>query len=228
MSSGSLSTVVDMMTAYGIGWIWSGNPWSLISKTHSIDPVSSPLLSKIFGYRRFPGLGMVTTSFLAICNESIAQRSANLQIELYGSSFNLHEYLPIDSWFRAVLVHYPTLLGLLLLALSPIRWLLKKLIPSPGTGPDLAAAGVERQTFTAVGIPKSPEGTTVKATLHYEGSLYYCSALMGVEAASLILVDDDTPAHRYGGGILTPATLGMAYVEKLRKAGIKFNIESLA
>jgi short subunit dehydrogenase-like uncharacterized protein len=212
------------MSTYGTSWIWPGNPWSLTSTPNRPTSNSAPLLTRAFGYRSFPGLGIVTTSFLAICNESIAHRSASLLPETYGPKFNLHEFLPAPNFFAAAFVHILTKLGILLLALPPVRWILNTLIPAAGTGPDLATAHVERQHFQAIGTPENPEGKPVKAQFLYEGSLYYCSAFMGVEAASVILGSEDYPARKIGGGVLTSATLGMPYVEKLRKVGAVIDV----
>jgi len=185
------------------------------------------MLSRLFGYKNLPGLGIVTTSFLAICNESIAHRSAALLPEIYGPKFHLHESLPAPNFLAAVFVHILTKLGILLLALPPIRWIMKSLVPAAGTGPDLATADVERQQFLAIGTPANPEGKRAKAQFIYEGSLYYCSAFMGVQAALVILGNEDTPAQKIGGGILTPAMLGMPFIEGIRQAGAKIDVELL-
>lgn len=225
MSGGSVATVVSLMSTYGTSWIWPGNPWSLTPSPKRETSSTPPFLSRLFGYRKLPGLGVVTTSFLAIANESIAHRSASLLSELYGPKFHFHEFLPAPNFFAAVFIHILTKLGILLLALSPIRWIMKSLIPTPGTGPDLATADVERQHFQVIGTPANPEGKRIKGRFLYEGSLYYCSAFMGVEAASVVLGGEETPAHRIGGGILTSATLGMPYIEKLRAAGAQIDVE---
>ena len=86
---------------------------------------------------------------------------------------------------------------------------------------------MEKQTFCAIGSPAKAGGQKVKASFVYEGSLYGCSAFMGVEAASVILGNEITPAHVIRGGILTPALLGMPYVEKLRNAGVQLLVETL-
>lgn len=227
MSGGSLATIASVMSTYGTSWIWPGNPWSLTPKSERQTPKPTPLTSRLFGYRNLNGLGTATTSFLAICNESIAHRSASILPEIYGPDFHLHEYLPAPNFFTAAFVHIMTKIGILILALPLFRWLLKSLIPAPGTGPDLATAHVERQLCEAVGMPANSEGKSMKAHFLYEGSLYYCSAVMGIEAASVILGSEQVPAHQIGGGILTPATLGMPYIEKLRKAGAQIDVELL-
>ena len=230
MSAGSLNTVMSLMSSYGTHWIWPGNPWSLTAtptshhQSHSRAP---SLLSALFGYKNIPHLGIVTTSFLAICNESIAHRSASLLPEIYGPQFQQHEYLPAANFFAAAFVQFLTKLGILLLSLSPFRRLMSSLLPAAGTGPDLAKAHVERQHFQAIGTPINVDGKKVKGRFLYEGSLYYCSAAMGVEAAVVLLGGEETPAHGIGGGVLTPAMLGMPFVEKVRKVGTEIEVELL-
>ncbi|KFY89419.1 hypothetical protein V500_05705 [Pseudogymnoascus sp. VKM F-4518 (FW-2643)] len=227
MSGGSFNTVLSLIQTYGIGWILFGNPWSLSATSQRRKPNSAPLLSRIFGYRSIQGFGAVTTSFLAISNESIAHRSSSLMPKIYGPDFNFHEYLPTTGPFAGVLAHLILRLVMLIISFPPIQWLAAKyLIPESGTGPDLAtAAKSERQEFLAIGTPSKSKGDQVSARYVYKGSLYYCSALMGVEAA-LSILGEKTYAHEIGGGILTPATLGMPFIERLRNAGIKIEVDA--
>lgn len=98
------------------------------------------------------------------------------------------------------------------------------LIPPGGTGPDLKEALVERQVFRAIGSPANGSCGKVEAVFSYEGSLYYCSAAMGAEAARVLLGNEKTTAHEIGGGVLTPATLGMPFVERIRAIGAKLEV----
>ncbi|OBT64338.1 hypothetical protein VE03_06742 [Pseudogymnoascus sp. 23342-1-I1] len=227
MSGGSFNTILSLIQTYGVGWILFGNPWSLSATSQQRKPNPAPLLSRVFGYRSIPGFGDVTTSFLAISNESIAHRSSSLMPKIYGPDFNFHEYLPTTGPFAGVLAHLILRLVMLVISFPPVQWLAAKyLIPASGTGPDLAtAAESERQEFLAIGAPSKSEGGQVSARYVYEGSLYYCSALMGVEAA-LSILGDKTYAHEIGGGILTPATLGLPFIERLRNAGIKIEVDA--
>lgn len=229
MSGGSLSTVLSLIETYGTSWISPGDPFNLSFNSPPTSNYKLPLVSRLFGYRSIPVLGKVTTSFLAICNESVTHRSASLLPEIYGYSFHTHEYLPISSGVSAVFVHVFTKLAIYLLAFPPLRWFLRSIIPTPGTGPDLAKANTEKQTFEAIGTPVSREGRQVKGKFVYEGSLYYCSAMMGVEAARVLLENDDAhvPARQLGGGILTPATLGVRFVERLRDHGVVLGVSDL-
>ena len=227
MSDGSLSTVLSLMSTYGISWLLPGNPWSLTSKSRATKTRSTSLFSGIFGCKKIPVLGEVTTSFLAICNESIIHRSASLLPKVYGQRFSFYKYAPVPNIWTAVLIHVLTRLGALLLAFPLLRWGLWKVILTPGSGPDLTTANIEKQTFRVVGNSAAADGRKVEASFVYEGSLYGCSAYMGVEAALVILGGEETPIHRIGGGIMTPALLGVTFVEKLRKAGAKLTTETL-
>jgi short subunit dehydrogenase-like uncharacterized protein len=228
MSAGSLNTVVSLMSTYGISWIFPGNPWSLTPGPKPTNiPSTSTIISQLFGYRSIEGLGICTTSFLAICNEAIAHRSAALLPQVYGSGFHFHEFLPVQNLFAAVLVHFLTRFGLLMLAFPPLRTLFRCCIPRAGTGPDLATGHVEKQVFHAVGTQNNDGGAKMEAKFIYDGSLYYCSAAMGTEAALVILGSEKVAAHEIGGGILTPATLGMPFVERLRNMGARLEVQKV-
>ena len=42
--------------------------------------------------------------------------------------------------------------------------------------------------------------------------------------AAITLLRDETLAGKIGGGFLTPATLGGAYLDRLQKAGVKLEV----
>lgn len=56
--------------------------------------------------------------------------------------------------------------------------------------------------------------------MRWEGSMYYLTGVCLAEAA-ITIARSKTQAHELGGGILTPATLGAPYLERLQKAGLK-------
>jgi short subunit dehydrogenase-like uncharacterized protein len=216
------------MSTYGISWILLGNLWSLTQAPRAANaPSTTPFLSHIFGYRNIPGLGTLTTTFFAICNESIVHRSAALLSEIYGPNFLLHEFLPVAKFFAAVLFHFLTRLGLLMVSFPPLRALIRLLIPPAGTGPDLSTTGVQKQGFHTVGTLANKNSKKVEAKFSYEGSLYYCSAAMGIEASLVILSDEKISTDEIGGGILTPATLGMPFVERLRNIGAVLEVKTV-
>ena len=65
--------------------------------------------------------------------------------------------------------------------------------------------------------PSDPK--RVMGRMRYDGSMYYLTGMLLAEAA-ITIARDQTPAHKMGGGLLTPATLGEAYLERVRKGGL--------
>ena len=55
--------------------------------------------------------------------------------------------------------------------------------------------------------------------MRYDGSMYYLTGMLLAEAA-ITIAREETPAHKMGGGLLTPATLGEGYLERVRKGGL--------
>ncbi|KAI7660661.1 hypothetical protein KC318_g9939, partial [Hortaea werneckii] len=45
--------------------------------------------------------------------------------------------------------------------------------------------------------------------------------------AAITIAREKTQAHELGGGVLTPATLGAPYLERLQKAGLKTEVKTL-
>jgi len=60
----------------------------------------------------------------------------------------------------------------------------------------------------------------------FDGGLYHLTGIFASEAA-ITLLRDDTLAKQIGGGFLTPATLGGAYIERLQKAGVKIDVRMM-
>jgi short subunit dehydrogenase-like uncharacterized protein len=45
--------------------------------------------------------------------------------------------------------------------------------------------------------------------------------------AAITLLKDDVVAKKLGGGVLTPATLGQPFIDRLHNAGFKFETKML-
>ena len=56
--------------------------------------------------------------------------------------------------------------------------------------------------------------------------MYHFTGVALAESA-LVLSREKTLAHELGGGILTPATLGATYLERLQKAGLQVEMKML-
>ena len=63
--------------------------------------------------------------------------------------------------------------------------------------------------------------------MRYDGSMYFLTGMLLAEAAITIARDEKTLAHSLGGGVLTPATLGEPYLERVKKGGLKTEIRMM-
>lgn len=57
--------------------------------------------------------------------------------------------------------------------------------------------------------------------IRWDGGAYYFTGVLLAHAA-MSLLKDETEAKKFGGGLLTPATLGEPFVERLVAAGLRF------
>ena len=81
--------------------------------------------------------------------------------------------------------------------------------------------------FKSVGIADTPKAERAAGIIKFAGSMYYLTGLALAEAAMVILRGGETDAKKLGGGILTPATLGDEYLERLRKAGVTVEVNMM-
>ena len=112
------------------------------------------------------------------------------------------------------------------LAIPPMRWLIKKLVYKPGEGPTKEDTSKDHIEWRGIATADTPQQQRAWAKLRFEGSTYHITAILMVEAAITIL-RDETEAHKIGGGIITPETLGQAYIDRIGRAGIKMETKML-
>jgi short subunit dehydrogenase-like uncharacterized protein len=160
---------------------------------------------------------------MGMVNTRVVRRSAMLAAEAgtpYGPRFAYREFLAMRSRFQATAMAVG-LAGAQLALASPLRPLVKRRLPAPGTGPseesrrngwfrvDLVGRGEDgRRAFGLVKDQGDP-GNTVTVKCLCEAAL-----ALAVDGAKL-------PGGPARGGILTPATgLGEVLVERLRARGM--------
>lgn len=143
----------------------------------------------------------------------------------YGPNFTFSPYMTVRNSFLGILVHVAVTFGPLFLLISPLRWLLKKMVTQPGLGPTKEDAQNEILEYRAIGLPDGPSSEKAFGRLLYEGSLYELTAKFLAEGAATILQDDNI--HELGGGILTPAMLGEGFIERLKNAGVTIQTKLL-
>jgi short subunit dehydrogenase-like uncharacterized protein len=147
--------------------------------------------------------------------------------ELYAPNFRFQEFAMSRNAFLGVVADAG--LGAIDIGLSirPIRWLAQKFAAyAPGDGPpekslaesQTALQGVATADQQGKGAENKPGKASGKLT--YKGGPYDMSGLLPAEAA-MILLDQKYIPVAGKGGIVTPAFLGQAYIDRLQKAGVK-------
>jgi short subunit dehydrogenase-like uncharacterized protein len=222
MGGGSVATVLSTVQTYGIGWMFRPDPFCMLPKSAMLQRLAG--LPK--GGSKHEELGYLTTSLVGASNSAVVRRSAYLQPEVYGENFTHQEYLPTTGAFAAILTTILTKLLVLLLALSPIRALARKLSFEPGSGPDWREnAKLERVDLDAVG--KGVDGTKVRGKFVWRGAIVHVSAILVAEAAAALVDMSKNGADAGKGGMTTPSFLGTPLVEKLKAQGCQFDVETL-
>ena len=228
-SGGTLSTILTIQGAYGLkGIARAMRPWAMSPIPGPKSEKSTPLQAKLFGVRNVPGLGVVTRSIAGAINTAIVQRSWGLldKGNYYGSRFQYNEYMTVRNALVGALAHWAFMLGAVVISLSPLRWLLQKLVYAPGEGDSRENTSKESIEWRAVAIAdedaRNPK--RARARFYWKGGHYYLTGLLLAEAAMVIL-RDRKPEEQHAGGVLTPATLGQPFVDRMRSAGITLDVE---
>ncbi|KAJ6593216.1 Saccharopine dehydrogenase-domain-containing protein [Mycena capillaripes] len=208
---------------------------------YSISPsVGTPSPRRPLIYRLFlPDTGRTLTGgmyFMGATDRALVQRSWGLlEAEAaqdkthlhYGPAFKYDEFFITGGAVRAVLMTLGMAIGAGIMLITPLRWLLKKVLPKPGEGP---SESVRKNGFlkvtnltTAVPTPERATPLQAKTVMVGQGDPGYLltSVLISEAALSLALTPRETlPAIGRRGGVLTPATaLGDVLVDRLVASG---------
>ncbi|KIW17652.1 hypothetical protein PV08_04847 [Exophiala spinifera] len=225
ISAGSLSSILEVVTHYGISPLLFPDPYRLCST--SKKPRSPTTRKPFLGHCKDERLGHLATSFGAPGNEAVVYRSQHLQPSVYGDRVSYHEFMPASSAFQAIMIHVFTRFMIILLCFGPVRALIGYLKPAPGTGPSKEVSQGEK--IEVIAVTKNERDLLAKYSFH--GPMYFHSALLAAEAAMALLdlwgADEQDRAGEDGErqyGILTPSCLGMPFVSKLKKAGVKIEV----
>jgi short subunit dehydrogenase-like uncharacterized protein len=109
------------------------------------------------------------------------------------------------------------------LALPPTRFVLDRVLPSPGDGPDEQAR--ERGHFAIDVHARTSSGRRLVCRIRAQGDPGYkaTAVMLGESALALALDADRLPA---AAGVLTPATaMGTVLADRLRAAGHTYAVE---
>lgn len=184
------------------------------------------------GVRRDPDLPGFTAPFvMAAINTRVVRRSNALLGYRYGRDFRYSEAQGFPLNARGLLTATGMTLGiagfLAASMLSPTRALLQqRVLPKPGQGPDEAARKAGKFTVRLVGKGEhAGQPYVVRAQVKGTSDPGYGETAKMLSESALCLALDGAQLSA-PGGILTPASgMGMRLVERLRSAGMTFEIE---
>ena len=232
-SGGTLATVLTIQNAYGFkGIARASRPWAMSSIPGPKSLKRTSFLTKLFGVRTIPGLGVVTTSIAGTTNRAIVQRSWSLldQGNYYGLRFQYNEYMTVRNALVGAIAHFALMLGAVALSLGPVRWLVQKFVYAPGEGDSKENTKKEVVEWRALATADEDSSEPKRAfgRFRWEGGHYYLTGLLLAEAAMVILRDRKAGRDQNVGGVLTPATLGQPFIDRMRQAGIILEVGLIA
>lgn len=176
-------------------------------------------------------IGRWTGPFLmAAVNTRVVRRSNALLDGAYGPSFRYAESQTFPNMLSASMMTAGLGAFAAGLMVEPVRKMLqKRVLPKPGEGPSKEAreAGFFKVRLVGETEP-DPNARKLKLKGLVEGTSdpgYGETAKMLAESAMCLALDQGSLDARFG--VLTPATgMGMVLVERLRRAGMTFSVES--
>ena len=196
---------------------------------HSPDEIKLNLDSQAARYD--PDVNAWIAPFImAVTNERIVRRSAALfeQWQMpYGPGFHYHEFQKFTARSKFKAKAASRMLGAFegMMKRPFTRWMLKSLVPKPGSGP--SEKTMNHGWFRCELVGTSVDGRKVRGVIGDQGDpgnratvKFVCEA-----ALSLALNSGELPGGAQRGGVLTPAAaFGEVLAERLRKAGMKIEI----
>jgi len=198
-----------------------GNPYALNPKG-----VRGPDKGDQTGVRFDKDFDMWTAPFLmAAINTRIVRRGHALMGLPWGEDFRYSEVMSTGKgakgWSRALAFAGGTVAFMGAIAIPFTRPLVEKRLPSPGEGPsqDTRDKGFFKTRLVALG-----DGEAVRGLVADKRDPGYGSTAVMLSESALCLALDGAQLQSEGG-IRTPAaTMGMRLVERLRAAGMTFEI----
>jgi short subunit dehydrogenase-like uncharacterized protein len=166
---------------------------------------------------------------MAAINTRIVRRSNALLGYGWGNDFRYSECQAFAKgpagFFGALATTSGIGAFMVLAALGPTRSLLKGMVPAPGEGPSKEARDAGFFVVKLVGLPEGSGGAKLLATVRGKSDPGYGETAKMLGESAVCLAKDDLNAQ---GGVLTPASsMGMTLVERLRRAGMTFDVEEM-
>lgn len=198
------------------------DPWLLspIKGGTAENPIDS------WGIRKDPYLGvLVASAYGAKQDRAVVHRTWGLLQggREYGSNFHFNEYDGVTSYFHGLWRMFNSKLLGLFLSLGPIA---RFFLPKEGDGPDPETTRYALAELEAVAVAEGDETKRALARLKFVGGSYHLTAAVLAQGAASLLYNRKLQGG-YQGGNLTPAMLGEDFVNRLRVAGMEFDVRLL-
>src|SRR4051794_24280445 len=170
--------------------------------------------------------GTLAPFFMASYNTRVVRRSNALRGWAYGRGFRYREAKSVGASPLSPLFAQATRLGLgalmIGLSLPPTRYVLDRVLPKPGEGPDEKSRDNGHFTMDLFGTTTT--GARYTARVRAKGDPGYAATAVMLGESALALVHDRDVLPPSEGGVLTPApALGDALVARLRAAGMEIS-----
>jgi hypothetical protein len=167
------------MDVYSLKQLGAANaPYALSPIPGPKTTSSTSWITKLFGVREDPDLGLLTTSIGASVDKPIIHRSWGQLggTSFYGPNFSFEEYSKTRNYVTAVLVHYGLGAAMLFLAIPIFRRFAKRFVYQPGDGPTMESTKNDRFEYRGVAKPdvQAANPATAYCRAYFNGSLYAC------------------------------------------------------
>ena len=174
--------------------------------------------------------GTLAPFLMASYNTRVVRRSNALRGWAYGRRFRYREVMSVGTSPLSGVLAAATKAGMGALAvglsLAPTRFVLDRVLPRPGTGPDEKARA--NGHFTIDVYTTTTTGARYTARVKAKGDPGYAATAVMLGESALALVHDRAALPPSPGGVLTPATgLGDALITRLRAAGLEISARAL-
>ena len=175
--------------------------------------------------------GSLAPFIMASYNTRVVRRSNALRGHAYGRRFRYREAMSTGTspLSPVVATGMKLALGALVvgLRLPPTRFVLDRLLPKPGEGPDERAR--REGHFTIDIFTRTTTGARYTTRFRAQGDPGYAATALMLGEAVLALALDRDALPPTPGGVLTPATgIGDALVDRLRAAGVQITTRALS
>lgn len=165
---------------------------------------------------------------MAGVNERVVLRSNAISNNAYGDLFTYNEALIMGrgtiGWLKAAGIATLSAVGMLFVAIAPIRWLLEQtILPSPGQGPSHKAQLNGHYDVRFFGTTEKGDKIECKVTGDLDPGYGSTARMLGEVAVSL--AKDITPSEKPGGFWTTATIFDNRLIQRLKeKAEINFEM----